>query len=107
MSSSVSPLGSSYALKPETRNSKLETRNSKLVTCNVSMSLVAIIPKPNAPVELREVPQPELEPNSALLTVELSEVCGTDVYLQRGLLQGVPYPLIPGHVSVGRLSNIR
>jgi len=71
------------------------------------MSLVAIIPKPNAPVELREVPQPELEPNSALLTVELSEVCGTDVYLQRGLLQGVPYPLIPGHVSVGRLSNIR
>src|SRR6185503_19889829 len=50
------------------------------------MSLVAINPKPNAPVELREVPQPELEPNSALLTVELSEVCGTDVYLQRGLL---------------------
>src|SRR5678816_3235759 len=71
------------------------------------MPLVALIPIPNAPVELRDVPQPELEPNSALLTVELSEVCGTDVYLQRGLLQGVPYPLIPGHVSVGRLSKIR
>ena len=71
------------------------------------MPLVAVIPEPNAPVELREVPTPELEENSALLDVELSEVCGTDVYLQKGLLQGVPYPLVPGHVSVGRLSKIR
>ncbi len=71
------------------------------------MPVVAVIPKPNAAVELREVPTPELEENSALLDVELSEVCGTDVYLQRGLLEGVPYPLVPGHVSVGRLSKIR
>ena len=71
------------------------------------MPLVAVIPKPNAPVELREVPRPELEPNSALLEVELSEVCGTDVYLQQGRLRGVPYPLVPGHVSVGRLTKIR
>jgi len=71
------------------------------------MPRVAVIPKPNAPVELREVPSPELEQNSALLEVELSEVCGTDVYLQQGRLQGVPYPLVPGHVSVGRLSKIR
>jgi L-iditol 2-dehydrogenase len=71
------------------------------------MPLVAVIPEPNARVELREVSAPELEPNSALLQVELSEVCGTDVYLQQGRLQGVPYPLVPGHVSVGRLSKIR
>lgn len=71
------------------------------------MPIVGVIPKPNAPVEIREVPFPELEPNSALLEVELSEVCGTDVYLQRGLLQGVPYPLVPGHVSVGSLGKIR
>lgn len=71
------------------------------------MPIAAVIPIPNAPVELREVPLPELEMNSALLDVELSEVCGTDVYLQQGRLEGVPYPLIPGHVSVGRLSKIR
>ena len=71
------------------------------------MPIVAVIPKPNAPVEVREVPFPDLEPNSAILEVELSEVCGTDVYLQRGLLQGVPYPLVPGHVSIGRLQKIR
>lgn len=71
------------------------------------MPIVAVIPEPNAPVELREVPPPELEGNSGLLDVKFSEVCGTDVYLQQGGLNNVPYPLIPGHVSVGRLSKIR
>ena len=71
------------------------------------MPVVAVIPKPNSPVEVREVPAPDLEPNSALLEVELSEVCGTDVHLQRGLLQGVPYPLVCGHVSIGKLQKIR
>lgn len=71
------------------------------------MPIVAAIPEPNSPVELREVSLPELEPDSALLEVELSEVCGTDVYLQQGRLTGVPYPLVPGHVSVGRLAKIR
>jgi L-iditol 2-dehydrogenase len=71
------------------------------------MPTAAVIPSPNRPVEIREVPSPDLEPNSALLSVELSEVCGTDVYLQKGMLEGVPYPLVPGHVSVGRLEMIR
>jgi L-iditol 2-dehydrogenase len=71
------------------------------------MPLVAVIPEPNAPVEVREVPEPDLEPNSALLEVELSEVCGTDVHLQQGRLAGVPYPLVPGHVTAGRLQKIR
>ncbi len=71
------------------------------------MPLVAVIPKPKTAVEIREVREPELQPNSALLEVELSEVCGTDVHLQQGRLEGVPYPLVPGHVSVGRLQKIR
>lgn len=67
----------------------------------------AVIPAPGHPAELRELPVPDLEPDSALLHVTLSEVCGTDVHLRAGLLDGVPYPLIPGHVSVGRLETIR
>jgi threonine dehydrogenase-like Zn-dependent dehydrogenase len=67
----------------------------------------AVIPAPGARVEIREYAEPELKPDSALLDVELSEVCGTDLHLQAGRLAGVPYPLIPGHVSVGRLSRIR
>jgi L-iditol 2-dehydrogenase len=65
------------------------------------------MPAPHKPVELREIPEPVLENNSALMNVEFSEVCGTDVHLQEGRLAGVPYPIIPGHVSVGRLSKIR
>ncbi len=68
---------------------------------------VAVLPAPGAPVELREVPEPDLGAGEALLRVDLSEVCGTDVSLRDGKLAGVPYPLVPGHVSVGRLERIR
>jgi L-iditol 2-dehydrogenase len=44
-----------------------------------------------------------LEPGSVLLETLASEVCGTDVHLFHGQLAGVPYPIIPGHVSVGRV----
>lgn len=67
----------------------------------------AVMPSPGAPIEVREIALPELEPDSALLKVEFSEVCGTDVHLRDGRLAGVPYPIIPGHVSVGVLENIR
>ena len=61
----------------------------------------------NASCELREIALPEPEPDAALMRVELSEVCGTDVHLRNGRLAGVPYPIIPGHVSVGVLERIR
>lgn len=69
--------------------------------------IAAVMPGPGQPIEVREFPMPELALNSALLDVVLSEVCGTDIHLHLGHLAGVPYPLIPGHVSVGTLVNIR
>jgi L-iditol 2-dehydrogenase len=42
-----------------------------------------------------------------LLRTLYSEVCGTDVHLWHGRLSGVPYPLIPGHVSVGVADRLR
>ena len=67
----------------------------------------AVLPAANAPVEMREFPEPELEPGAALLATMYSEVCGTDVHLQHGRLAGVPYPIIPGHVSVGTVAKVR
>ena len=67
----------------------------------------AVMTSPNAPIELREYPEPELTAGSALLETLYSEVCGTDVHLWHGRLSGVPYPLIPGHVSVGRIAALR
>lgn len=65
------------------------------------------MPAPNIPIELREFPEPELEQDAALLRMMYSEVCGTDVHLHHGKLAGVPYPIIPGHVSVGTVAQIR
>lgn len=62
---------------------------------------------PHEPIEIREFARPDLSPGAALLRTERSEVCGTDVHLWHGRLQGVPYPIIPGHVSAGTLESIR
>jgi L-iditol 2-dehydrogenase len=71
------------------------------------MSFAAcVMPGPNEPLELREFPKPRLEPGAALLKTMYSEVCGTDVHLHHGRLD-VPYPIIPGHVSVGRVAEVR
>ena len=67
----------------------------------------ACMTRPGAAVEVRDAPEPDLEPGGALLRVVLSEVCGTDVHLLHGRLQGVPYPFIPGHVAVGVLEKVR
>lgn len=65
------------------------------------------MPAPHVPVELREFREPELADGSVLLETSFSEVCGTDVHLFHGRLGGVPYPIIPGHVSMGRAAKIR
>ena len=70
-------------------------------------AVAAVIPAPDRPVELRQFALPELGDGEALLRVVCSEVCGTDVHLHRGRLAGVPYPLIPGHVTAGVLEAVR
>ena len=62
---------------------------------------------PRAPIELREFPRPDLPVGAALLRTARSEVCGTDVHLWHGRLSGVPYPIIPGHVSAGIVDAAR
>ena len=59
------------------------------------------------PVELREFAEPDLPVGGALLRTAMSEVCGTDVHLWHGRLAGVPYPIIPGHVTTGTLDKAR
>jgi len=69
------------------------------------MVKAAVIVAPGGPVEVQSFPEPELEPGAAVLETLYSEVCGTDVHLLHGRLAGVPYPLIPGHISVGRVAE--
>jgi L-iditol 2-dehydrogenase len=65
------------------------------------MNLQAVVMTgPNEPLRVAELAPPSLEPGAALLRTLYSEVCGTDVHLHHGRLD-VPFPIIPGHVSVG------
>jgi hypothetical protein len=68
---------------------------------------VVVMPAPNAALEMRAMSPPALEPGAAILETLYSEVCGTDVHLHHGRLSGVPYPIIPGHVSVVRIAEMR
>ncbi len=63
----------------------------------------AVMTGPRAAMEVWELPEPSLERGAVVLETMASEVCGTDVHLHHGRLAGVPYPIIPGHVSVGRI----
>ena len=72
------------------------------------MSVRAVVfSAPEVTPELREFAEPVLEDGSVLLETIASEVCGTDVHLFHGRLEGVPYPIIPGHVSVGRVLQVK
>src|SRR5215467_7515615 len=73
----------------------------------MSSIVAAVMPAPRVPVELREFAEPALEDGSVLLRTSYSEVCGTDVHIWHGRLAGVPYPIIPGHVSVGVAEKVR
>jgi threonine dehydrogenase-like Zn-dependent dehydrogenase len=69
--------------------------------------LAAVMTAPREPIDIREYPRPDLPQGSALLRTTSSEVCGTDVHLWHGRLAGVPYPIIPGHVSAGVIDAVR
>ncbi len=70
------------------------------------MYKAVVMAEPERPLEIRNYPEPTMEPGSILLQTIYSEVCGTDVHLHHGRLEGVPYPIIPGHVSVGRIAQV-
>ena len=67
----------------------------------------AVMTEPRSPIVIWNLDDPELEPGSVLLETVASEVCGTDVHLHEGRLSGVPYPIVPGHVSIGRILESR
>ncbi|GAC1357077.1 MAG: zinc-binding dehydrogenase [Ktedonobacteraceae bacterium] len=66
-----------------------------------------VFPAPNQAPEIRVFADPRLQDGEVLLETIATEVCGTDVHLLHGRLAGVPYPIIPGHVSTGRVLQVQ
>ena len=56
------------------------------------------------PLEMLDIPVPELGPGDMLVKVNLASVCGTDVHLARDeLSMHPPTPIIMGHETVGEI----
>lgn len=67
-----------------------------------------VIPGPYQPLLAgREFTAPQHESGAIWLGTLSSEVWGTDIHLWHGPLAGVPYSIIPRHVSVGKVAAIR
>ena len=56
-------------------------------------------------LELRDLPVPEIDDDSALLRVEACGICGSDAEQYEGTIP-VRYPLIPGHEPLGIIERI-
>ena len=65
----------------------------------------AIVQTAPRQLELRELPIPEIDDDSALLRVEACGICGSDVEQYTGTLP-VRLPVIPGHEPLGIIETI-
>jgi threonine dehydrogenase-like Zn-dependent dehydrogenase len=68
----------------------------------------AVLPEFGAPLEIRELPMPELEPGALLVKVEVATICGSDVHIAQGKLgiYDFPLPVVLGHEFVGEVVAI-
>ena len=67
-------------------------------------SKAMVLTKFKEPLELLDIPVPELKAGDMLCKVNLASVCGTDVHLQRDeLSMHPPTPIIMGHETVGEI----
>jgi D-arabinose 1-dehydrogenase-like Zn-dependent alcohol dehydrogenase len=71
--------------------------------------MAAVVAEFNQPVELRELPVPELEHGALLVRIEAATVCGTDLHIWDGAFGAggigqVNLPIVPGHEMVGRVA---
>ncbi len=58
------------------------------------------------PMEIREYPLPEVEPQGILVKVSLANICGSDLHFWRGEIPWLVFPSILGHEMTGRVHQL-
>lgn len=70
----------------------------------------AVLEDFNKPLKIREVRVPDtLEPGAILVRLEVASICGSDVHLWEGLIQGlmpIKLPIILGHEMCGQIVKL-
>lgn len=71
------------------------------------MMKAAVVPALGQPLDIREVPVPEVGPGQVLMRVRASGVCHTDLHAAEGDWPVKPSaPFIPGHEGVGEVAAV-
>ncbi len=67
----------------------------------------AVVPSLGAPLEIRELPVPEVGPGQVLMRTRASGVCHTDLHAAEGDWPVKPTaPFVPGHEGVGEVAAV-
>lgn len=66
----------------------------------------AVVTGHNQPLEIQQVPIPDLEPGSLLVRIDVSTLCGTDVHRWHGSLEANSVPFVTGHEPVGFVEDM-
>lgn len=73
----------------------------------MATSLAAVVTAIHEPLQVQDVPIPNVEPGGVLVRVDAATLCGTDVHVWEGVSpppNGTPY--IPGHETCGTIIEI-
>lgn len=67
----------------------------------------AVLTEYGKPLQIREVPIPEVQDGGILVKVEMAGICGSDIHISQGTL-GIkaPLPFIMGHETIGRIVKL-
>ena len=70
----------------------------------------AVIKKDYGPfaIEYTDIPKPEVQEFDVLIKVKAAAICGSDLGLQYGTVEGktVPYPIVIGHEFAGEICEV-
>jgi threonine dehydrogenase-like Zn-dependent dehydrogenase len=70
------------------------------------MSIKAVVLTGPGHLELREFPEPKLEPGTMLVRMAAAGICGTDRHAFDGHMPTLAVPVIPGHENLGVIEEI-
>lgn len=65
-----------------------------------------VLEKFGEPLQLRDVPIPEIGPEDVLVKMKVCSICNTDNKLKAGKVKSVKLPIIPGHEPAGQIVEI-
>jgi alcohol dehydrogenase, propanol-preferring len=70
------------------------------------MSLAAVLPRANSPLEFEDRQVPEPGPGQVLVRVAACGVCHSDLHLQEGWFPYTSWPVVPGHEVAGTIERV-